>query len=165
VGVIPFFFIFQNKQMQECFICCSKSGKSNAERLMDNIHHRKMRYPQIPLSYAYGCKCDTTKAHNRCLVNVLKCPTCRKPVAAPYTEVHTTLENYVNLEWVKKYPAKFRMLTGTMVCVSFVLIIANETIKIYWNAWTSCAVLCVYIFTMCLLFVDDYVRKYWLFSF
>lgn len=59
----------------ECFICCSKSGKTDQDRIMELIvNRRKFAYPLILLSDAYGCECKTTKAHNKCLINITKCP-------------------------------------------------------------------------------------------
>lgn len=59
--------------MNDCFIRCTKSGKSEQNKLVF--------YPLLRLSSAYGCNCIDTMAHNKCLLGIKKCPTCRKAVS------------------------------------------------------------------------------------
>ncbi len=54
------------KEENECFICCTKDGKTIQEKFLDNPHHQQLNYPLIPLQYAYGCNCKNSYAHNRC---------------------------------------------------------------------------------------------------
>lgn len=37
-----------------------------------------MEYPLISMNDAYDCDCINNYAHNKCLLNINKCPTCKK---------------------------------------------------------------------------------------
>lgn len=153
---------------KECFICCSKSGKSIEEKLMDNIHHKKLRYPLIPLSYAYDCNCKNIWCHNKCLKTIFKCPTCRKGVIKPNLCVRSYIDKYLNLEWIRNNPTKFKKIKTGALLIMFVIIILNLLNEHKYIIIENLYVLCAFIFIMLLssmiLFVDDYIEKYWLYD-
>ena len=79
----------QNTNMsnyEECVVClevCINSNintdpKANSKCWFLHKSHNKCNNC-ISLSNAYKCKCSAI-AHNNCLVKILKCPTCRRPI-------------------------------------------------------------------------------------
>lgn len=152
----------------ECFICCSKSGKTMQEKMLDNIHYKRLRYPLIPLSYAYGCDCKTMLAHNRCLIGVLKCPTCRKIVHKPRLCVKGNIEKYLYLEWIKNGPKninKIQTITVLIMFKIFVLVQLNEhKYIVITNNYVLLSLTFIMIVGSVILMLCDYVEKYWLFN-
>ena len=151
---------------EECFICCSKSGKTDQERLLDNMHHSRMWYPLVPLSYAYGCRCTTSWVHNRCLLGVYKCPTCRKQ-AIPRLRIKGQLEHYVYLDWIRIYPAAFHRLKQFSVISPLLIFMLNwlqELRYLDMPTWLICMMLVTLAINTMILLAYDYTEKYWLFS-
>jgi hypothetical protein len=92
--IIMFSKFFWSKS-EECFICCSVDGKSDTEKQFEMIYNQKYtNYPLLPLSKIYSCNCCTSYAHNKCLLNLNKCPTCRKVVSKPNLYVKTSYGFY-----------------------------------------------------------------------
>ena len=153
---------------KECFICCSKSGKTTQEKMLDNIHYKRLRYPLIPLSYAYGCNCKTMMAHNRCLFGIFKCPTCRKNVYEPRLCVKGNIENYLYLEWIKYNPTNFEKMQKIALLIAIIIIILvqlNE--RKYINITNNYILLGLTLICMLsgiVLFIGDYIEKFWLFK-
>ena len=101
----------------ECFICCSVDGKTDTEKQIEMMYNQKYgNYPLLALSTVYNCKCQNSYAHNKCLLNLNKCPTCRKVVSKPNLYVKTSYDYYLwfLLDWVKKDIS--RIEKNEMVC-------------------------------------------------
>ena len=99
------FYKFFCPEQNECFICCSVDGKSDTEKQFEMMYNQKYaNYPLLTLSTAYNCKCQNSYAHNKCLLNINKCPTCRKVVVKPNLYVKTRYDYYLCflLDWFKK---------------------------------------------------------------
>jgi hypothetical protein len=93
--------------IKECFICYTNSGKTDNHELYELMMGiKKFNYPFVSLSDAYGCKCKTTYAHNVCLMNIKKSPTCRKVVSKPKLYVKSKIDFYLPniLKNIKKNP-------------------------------------------------------------
>jgi hypothetical protein len=98
---------------RECFICCTKDGKSEKDRLLDEKHYVKCtNYPIIPLSHAYSCKCETTFAHNRCLQTIEKCPTCRSKTKL---NLHVDLYFEKYLSWIYSKPDNIKIVENYII--------------------------------------------------
>jgi len=153
----------------ECFICCSKSGKTLQEKIMlDNIYYKRLRYPLIPLSYAYECGCKTMWAHNRCLINILKCPTCRKNIIKPHLRVKTNIDNYLYLDWIKNNPSNFNKIQIYTISIMFIIFILTYLNEQEYIVITDNYILLCFIFVLLMgtfvLFITDYTTKYWLYN-
>lgn len=88
---------FCKKKEEECLICYSNDGKSDQEKCMEMFFNQKhfLNYPLIPISYAFNCNCKNKYAHNKCLFNIKKCPTCRKIVHKPNLYIKTKYDYYL----------------------------------------------------------------------
>lgn len=152
----------------ECFICCSKSGKTMQEKMMDNIHYKRLRYPLISLSHAYGCDCKTMLVHNRCLIGIFKCPTCRKIVHKPRLCVKGNLEKYLHLGWIRNNPKNFKKIQNFSLLIMFIIFILVHLNKhkyiIITNIYVLLGLMLVMIIGSFILMIDDYIEKYWLFD-
>jgi hypothetical protein len=151
--------------MSECFICYTDDGKSIEECLLDTFNHRLLGYPLISLSYAYDCRCSTTYAHNRCLKNVLKCPTCRKVVVKPNLSVEIYGEKY--LKWIKLNISSWKNIVMDSAILVFVISFFNflnkcDVIKL--NATSLMIGLLLISVSALVLKMDDYMNKYWLYD-
>jgi hypothetical protein len=128
-------------------------------------HRQTCSYPIIPLSYAYGCSCHTSHAHNNCLKTITKCPTCRKQVTKPNLKVETWVTRPLN--WIWKNPTTYKRGVKTIyigVLIIFALNLAHkhEHIKLHpYVIGFSCVWL---IFAHGVLFVDDCINKNWLYD-
>lgn len=152
----------------ECFICCSKSGKTVQEKLLDNINHKRLRYPLIPLSYAYECGCKTMWAHNRCLKNIFTCPTCRKKIIKPHLCVKTNIDKYLYLDWIRNNPSNFKKIQIYTVSIMFIIFILSYLNEQKYIVITNNYILLCFIFVLLMgtfvLFITDYITKYWLYD-
>lgn len=160
----------------ECFICCSKSGKTDQDKIMELVVNRKkFSYPLVLLSDAFGCECKTTKAHNKCLININKCPTCRKVVSKPNLCVKTRLDFYFFwlfdiiksnpkiIEYSKMCGAGLMVfLIGIFICVDKKIIIIGDTDTKYFIGFSI--LLLVQLFAGFVLSFEDYFVKYWLYD-
>lgn len=152
----------------ECFICCTKSGKSREERLFDNIYHKGIRYPIIPLCYAYDCRCSGTFAHNKCLLTINKCPTCRKLVTKPRLVVRKAFESYVNLQWIYNNPLTFQYFTcfnmGVMTMIFLFVFLNEQKVITIENNYVLFGLVMIQLLTGVILTLNDYTYKYWLYD-
>ena len=65
---------------EECVVCFEVCMNSNSNYKCWFLYQFKNKSDYfICLSNAYKCKCSAI-AHTKCLNNILKCPTCRKPI-------------------------------------------------------------------------------------
>ena len=172
-----FSFLFKSKK--ECFICYS-TGKTIKEEHDEIIYHIKtMNYPLISMDKAYGCKWKNYYAHNKCLLNIDKCPTCRH-VVNPKLYITTRYDYYIPflLNWLKKDKINIFKLNKYMIyCLIFGILILgicalfekelNESKILQKKSLINlCFSICIvslifiplYIFTI----FNDYLKKYWL---
>jgi len=172
--------LFWSKQ-EECFICCSVDGKSDNEKQYELAYSQKcLNYPLVSLSNAYECNCHNSYAHNKCLININKCPTCRKIVIKPKLYVKTRYDYYLwfLLDWIKrditrietiKWCAIICMIATTLIIYLFSRYqkMINTIIPPKSNE-SLCVALTIFIVWMIslhILMLDDYFRKYWLYDF
>ena len=196
------------KEITECFICCSEHERSDDEEeslyiiikmitlLNTDIKIRvfilisvfiiisfyqldTISYPLLSLAEAYGCECHTSFAHNKCLITIDKCPTCRK-ISKPNLYVKTRYDYYLKylLRWLKKDPSNISKLNLYMIyyliflCGSTTLIEYNSNIinKIIPPRSKLSIVLSVVAASSygCSIFMlstlNDYLKKYWLYN-
>jgi hypothetical protein len=164
--------------MEECFICCVPDGKSYNDILMEQIANRKsFPYPLILLSDAYGCKCNT-KAHNKCLIRINKCPTCRKFVSKPKLQVKTSLDYWLSplFKILKSKPqliGQIKIICSYLIVLMIILVICidKQIIQIPSNSNSnlhfhisigillSIQLICGMVFVL-----GDYFKKYWLYD-
>jgi hypothetical protein len=154
-------------QPPECFICCTKDGKSDNERFHEMIlgKRKTMGYPIISLSYAYGCCCHTSFAHNKCLQTVNKCPTCRKQVTKPYLRVDTLVNR--RLGWIRENPALYKeRLKYFYFCVGVMVLVSLGENTGYLEVHPCImGVILVFMFTaQFFVILDDSLNKYWLYN-
>lgn len=160
----------------ECFICCSKSDKTDQDKLIELCAKRKkFAYPVITLSDAYGCKCNSMHAHNKCLLNINKCPSCRKVVLKPNLYVRTQLDFYLYYLFaiIKSNPkiiecAKY-FGTGLMILLITIYILIDKNIinvndtNIKFHISIG-ILLFISLFVGFILALEDYFVKYWLYN-
>lgn len=163
----------------ECFICCSSDGKSEGEKTFEIMANQKyLDYPLLLLSKAYDCKC-TSYAHNKCLLNINKCPTCRKVVQYPKLYVETNYDYYLFflLDWTKKDISRIEKIKMCaiycIVIVSVVLFLCdknkdkfNTIIPPKSNESLCFAIIIgvMYFSSLYSIILDDYFKKYWLYD-
>lgn len=161
--------------MDDCFICCSLDGKSSQEKILEITSNRKTHsYPLVKLSDAYSCNCSGVQAHNKCLLGIKKCPTCRKLVNKPNLYVKTRYDywfgylfdlikkNPRQIYWIKIYALISMGITcglGWLIHHNFIRICPNYKTHII----MSLLILVQFIGGFC-FFMDDYFKKYWLFD-
>ncbi len=166
------------KPPDECFICCTEDGKTENELKMDKANrHKSWNYPLLSMAHVYGCQCIGSLAHNRCLLSIHKCPTCRKDVQRPNLCVAKTKFDVVFaylLQWLRQDPNHVEVMTNRAAVVFFVSfvffgLITHDFVEppkdsLVFNVffWTLFILNLVSLFL--LIFVNDYVRKYWLYD-
>jgi hypothetical protein len=160
--------------MSECLICFTQDGKTQKEISEEILLNRRTHmYPLITLSYAYGCKCNS-KAHNKCLFGLNKCPTCRKTVSKPNLYVKSNydyvfgwlfnkIKSYPNIiSIIKSYCALVVLFTiGLCICI-------DKNIIVIVDNWKYRILLGLLIFIQfsvgIIFFMEDYFKKYWLYD-
>jgi len=173
-------FSFLFKPKKECFICYS-TGKTEKEELYDIIYFNKtMNYPLISMDKAFECKCINKYAHNKCLLNIDKCPTCRK-VAKPKLYITTRYDYFLNflLNWLKKDISNMTKLNWYMfyclifgmlilgICALFEKEIKNKILSknsLINLCFSICVVSLIFIPVYMLTIFNDYLKKYWLYD-
>lgn len=165
---------------QECFICCSYDGKNDTEHLHELMYNTKhMNYPLLSLSVAYNCNCRNSYAHNKCLCNINKCPTCRKVVLRPNIYVNTRYDYYLwfLLDWVKKDISRIEQMKWCAISYMLIMvvllymfdkhqkiidvIIPPKSIQSFCFATIIATLHCVSLY---ILLLNDYFTKYWLYN-
>lgn len=163
-------FLSDALKKPECIICYTPSGKNSEEEIVEcGPGGKTMSYPIINFSYAYGCNCKTSFAHNRCLKNIFKCPTCRKSVEKPCLRVHSygkiTLE--FSLGWIEKNPVKFKNIVKLFCTLGIIIIIISILQKhayVKINGYIQLIFSIILVIAFGLIQTNDYVNKYWLFD-
>ena len=174
-------FSFLFKPKKECFICYS-TGKTEQEELLESFYNAKtMNYPLISMCDAYGCKCINNYAHNKCLLNVNKCPTCRKETK-PKLYITTKYDYFLKylLNYLKKNNSNIVKLNMFMVyslifgllLLGFCALYEKEIKKSNILPKKSFINLCFSITIVSLIFIplyiftvfNDYLKKYWLYN-
>lgn len=147
----------------ECFICCTHTRENeNFLDLFFNIS--QYGYPIIALSYAYDCKCKNIYAHNKCLLNIVKCPQCRKEVKKPNLLVKTNRDYYFYyfFEYLKKYPKLIKIIEIITISIIISLIgIAFIIDRKYENTLIISIVLIALLNNLITEFMR-YLKFYWL---
>lgn len=160
---------------EECFICCSKSGKTEQDKIMELMgKKKKFDYPLIVLSEAYGCECKT-KSHNKCLKGINKCPTCRKIVSKPNLYVKTRLDFYFHylflflksnpeiIKWIKWIGSGLLIvLISIFICVDTKIININDIDTKFFISMSI--LLYIQLFAGFILALEDYFVKFWLYD-
>ena len=120
------FFYTHTKKKDECFICCTEHGKTDNEILHEYQFNRKtFNYPLLQLSNVYNCNCKNNYAHNRCLYNIKKCPTCRKIVIKPNLYKKTKYDDYLQhyFNWIKEDAKRIKMIDFYILIYTFLIFI------------------------------------------
>jgi hypothetical protein len=174
-----FIFCRSNKK-EECFICCSVDGKTDNEKIYEIYCNQKYcDYPLIQLSNAYDCNCSTSYAHNKCLFDIKKCPTCRKVVTKPKLYVSTRYDYYLwfLFDWIKKDISRiekikyYAILCLIIMCSILCLFDKNKNIidliippKSLRSLFFGIVMGGLYFISMYIIILDDYFTKYWLYD-
>ena len=169
---------FFKSNKEECFICCSKDGKTDSEKLFEIMYNYKsMDYPLLSLSSAYNCKCFYNYAHNKCLITINKCPTCRK-LLKPKLYINTKFDYYLGflLSWIKKDISRIEKINwcalSYLIIFHIILFLFNKNIiKIiikfikYILLYLKIILSILYILSLCVIIIlNDYFNKYWLYN-
>lgn len=165
---------------KECFICYS-NGKTEHEEMKELIYNMTtMDYPLVAVCDAFNCACSG-HAHNRCLMNIEKCPMCRKETL-PNLYVRCAYDIYFKclLDWLKadrtnisklnKY-SFYCLLFGKLlllICVMFEgqikhhgILAKFQTMNLCWSVMIITLIFVpLYVFTT----FNDYLVKYWLYD-
>lgn len=164
---------------EECFICCSPHGKTDEEIQIEMFTCQKSNYPLVSLSHAYNCKCSNSFAHNKCLLNIRSCPTCRKNVSKPNLYVETSYDYYLwfLLDWIKKdikRIEKIKWIGIYYICIMIMILYIFDKNKeimhiiIPPNSYKSmCFAILIgglYSLSLYTMVLDDYFKKYWLYN-
>jgi len=171
------------KNQDECFICCSFDGKTDTEKQFELMYGQKyLNYPMLPLSQAYGCSCHNSYAHNKCLLNINKCPTCRKVVSNPNLYVKTRYDYYLKflLDWIKKDITrieKIKWCAGVYIIIMCLLLYSIDKIigkelfdtiippYSYSSLCFATVISTLYFLSLYTIILDDYFKKYWLYDY
>ena len=149
----------------DCFICCTTNGKFFNEEFFDLYFNiSQYGYPIIPLSYAYYCNCKNMYAHNRCLLNIKKCPQCRKEVIKPNLLIKTNRDYYFYylFEYLKKNPKTIKKIESIIISIIIYLIVIMFIIKEK-NILFICLISIVFLNTLIIEFMR-YLKYYWLWN-
>jgi len=168
------------QKTEECFICCSPDGKSEQEKLFEiQFGAVSINYPLLSLAKAYSCRCSTLYAHNKCLLKITKCPSCRKNTP-PNLYIETKYDYYLArlFVYLKQDTRRIRQLQmlagyGLIVIFLFMAILAynekaiNSIIPKKSNASLALGLLIVipyFLILYTLTDLYDYFKKYWLYD-
>jgi hypothetical protein len=165
---------FCESEKNECIICYS-TGKSSNEDLHDIFLKRQsLNYPIISLATAFNCKCTNTYAHNKCLVKINRCPTCRKIIEKPNLYVKTNYDYMFGLMFaiIKKNPNVINIIQTfcailVILSIGLFLMIENNWIVVTndWKWKISFAILIFIQFVASFIFImQDYFTKFWLYN-
>jgi hypothetical protein len=166
---------YYKKNENECFICCTKEGKTEKELISDMLSHKTLNYPLINLSCAYHCFCKNIYAHNICLININKCPQCRKEVKKPNLYVVTQYDFYLKyyFDWIKKdlnrieqVQIYFYLIIIVIIFLLFLFDLIKKEIDIIKTYSLIFAIIYGIIFMIHIfgLHLQDYFEKYWLYK-
>jgi len=158
---------------EECFICCSVDGKTPSELSYEMMMHTKtIDYPVLSLAVAYGCGCKTMYAHNKCLVSIDSCPSCRKSIK-PRLYIETRYDWYMGflLQWIKKDTSRISTLNwcAWIYLVGMCMVLwglSNKWICLSQSVNTCFAIIASLLYGSALYMlsvVNDYLAKYWLY--
>lgn len=161
--------------MSECFICCTSQGKTNQEVIEEMfINKRTFGYPLVQLSCAYGCACSNNVAHNKCLLGITKCPTCRKFVNKPKLYVSSKYDYWFGylFDKIKSCPkiiGQIKIYAAILIFISLGLAFAcdKEIIVVEKNIKYMVVLgllLLVQLVVGTILLMEDYFKKYWLYD-
>ena len=117
-------------------------------------------------------------AHNKCLLTINKCPTCRK-VSKPNLYIYTNYDYYLGflLNWIKKDISrieKINICTGFYIVIMCVILYFIDKNKIIFNEIIppksnislcfSIIVTIPYFLSLYTVILNDYFKKYWLYD-
>jgi hypothetical protein len=150
---------------KECFICCSD---------LSDEQFNRFTYPLLSMSEAFHCHCLNNYAHNKCLINIKKCPTCRKQLT-PNLYVYTKYDYYffILFNWLKEDISRIEKLNWFMLYylmfLYFILFILHCNKHLVNTIIPYCTLLLFFTimisFTIYILTTfNDYLKKYWLYD-
>ena len=122
-------------------------------------------YPLLSMSYVYECKCKKYYAHNKCLINIDKCPICRKEIK-PYLYINTKYDYYCYylLKWLRKDTLNIYNLHWIVLYIFIViceiLITVHENIIYYVIFYGLLFGFILFILTE----LNTYIKIYWLYD-
>jgi len=144
-------------QEDECIVCWEKYKSK----------FLSINYPLRPLSFYYQCQCKTL-AHNICIYEFIKCPTCNKefiPITIVITKYDEMIDFILNILQINHfYFIKLLKLTS-LFCIftMFIMIYEDLTYKSIINMNYIIIRLSTCMFSSFILFTHDYINKYWIF--
>ena len=161
--------------MTECFICCTNEGKSKDEIIQDMFVNKKtFGYPVISLDKVYGCNCSNSYAHNKCLLEINKCPTCRKYVSKPNLYVKTKYDYMFGFlfDKIKSNPKiikRIELICVGLLVISLGILFASDKgfIHVEKNIKSMSILGLLLIFQLMagtVFAFKDYCKKYWLYD-
>ena len=171
------FYNKMNKERcnEECFICCTE--QDIFLELM--FFNKKINYPLLQLSNVYNCYCRTSFAHNKCLIGIKKCPTCRALIDKPNLYVTTIFDNYFKyyFDWIKKDAKRINKIKNyIIVYLCFIYLptllileyLINDDMYIIkpksFESFIFSRIIGIFnIFCISLINLEDYFTKYWLY--
>ena len=171
---------FCRRDDKECYICYSIDGKTDEENLQEMMFNTKtMAYPLISMANAYGCACIDKYTHNKCIIGINKCPTCRKQVNKPNLYIKTRYDYYCPwlLNWLKTRgnisSLNWFMINVLMLICSILLAcsVYQDTVNKFIPPrskisllFASIIAISFYISLYSLTIFNDYLVKYWLYN-
>jgi len=165
------------KPEEECFICYS-TANTEEEKVLEACYNIKFKYPLISMKNAYGCECKNYYAHNKCLLDINKCPICRKETK-PNLYVKTYYDYYLKylLDWLKKDTSNIEKLSWCIcicyfVIMFYLLYLLDKYDLFEENSENELSRLCIAI--ICAIFIHyphyfiidikSYTQTYWLYD-
>ena len=160
---------------KECIICYTESGKTEIEIFEEQFGHIcSMYYPLVQLKNVYDCNCKEL-VHNKCLINIKKCPTCRKYSDKPnlYVKSFYDIIFYFYFQWLKKDIRRIEQIKYitfiSVLLIFFILWLLNENLIIIdknskTNLFLPIIVMILYFLATYSVILNDYFKKYWLYN-
>jgi len=168
------------KELDECFICCTHDGKTDIDKTIETSSNKTLCYPLLELSYVYGCNCKGFLAHNRCLLSIKKCPTCRKKPEKMNLYKYTKYDYYFKyyFDWIKKDAKRIKKTEKYVLTYLFFIFIPSLLLLEYLKENNiiiipKCSIISFifallfgsfYCIGLILFGLNDYFVKYWLYN-
>lgn len=138
--------------------------------ICNNIKY-KLDYPLISIANAFDCDCDCNiKAHNKCLLNMHKCPTCDKIAIESKLYVETKYDYIFEriFKLVKKNPQLINLMEKICALVSIIALVQYFIFGQTGNNSKKNMILYTFIFVKIIKgfsnLMKNYFIKYWLYD-